>query len=533
MDIQQSKKRQDILNLCKDAEACWATDPGRNLVLFFDGTGNIIGEKSDTNVVKLMRAVDKTDPRQLVYYDPGVGTANEFPGIDTLQRVRNKLSMLKGLALGSGSFENIAEGYRFLAENYQPGDRIYLFGFSRGAFTARAVGGMVNMYGLVNVGALPLLPALVRTYFAGEADTNQAGKTRIDFASDIRDQFSHGRLPLIHFVGVWDTVETVGISPLGKPVSITNTPTIDTKRYAHVRHALALHETRSKYAPRLYDHPAFSAAELPHRSFEQRWFRGIHSDVGGSYAQAGLSDITLAWMATEAGKHGLKLAKGLPRAKPDAAQAMHDQTLASPFWAWTGLSVRTRSHKDTVDTSAQPLQAATPAQPMRRYAPTSFWTGVLLTLVVLAFAFTNGPFNDAACQRQGAPYSLVLAQLLSPFLASSGLACNTDLMARAIRHDHGFLLAYGLWLAYPVAWAVRRRVAQAVAAGKPLDAITTRAHWFMWGLIGADLLENATTLAALGPQIHTGWALLLAAFSAVKMLCIVLLLWVMARGLAR
>ena len=139
--------RKDILTQCIAADAQWAEKPGRNLVLLFDGTGNILGNQQDTNVVKLLRMLGKghdpsgKEPTQLVYYDPGVGTTNEFPADGIVSEAKNQLRQLAGLALGNGVFPNIAEAYRFLVNTYQRGDRIYLFGFSRGAFTAPPAAG--------------------------------------------------------------------------------------------------------------------------------------------------------------------------------------------------------------------------------------------------------------------------------------------------------------------------------------------------------------------------------------------------------
>ena len=144
---------QGWLNQCDHTFASNAfahKQPGRNLVLLFDGTGNILGNQQDTNVVKLLRMLGKghdpsgKEPTQLVYYDPGVGTTNEFPADGIVSEAKNQLRQLAGLALGNGVFPNIAEAYRFLVNTYQRGDRIYLFGFSRGAYTVRSLAGLLR-----------------------------------------------------------------------------------------------------------------------------------------------------------------------------------------------------------------------------------------------------------------------------------------------------------------------------------------------------------------------------------------------------
>lgn len=279
--------REDILAQCIAADAQWAEKPGRNLVLLFDGTGNILGNQQDTNVVKLLRMLGKghdpsgKEPTQLVYYDPGVGTTNEFPADGIVSEAKNQLRQLAGLALGSGVFPNIAEAYRFLVNTYQRGDRIYLFGFSRGAFTARSVAGMINMYGLIHTEGLPLIETLVRTYFAPRGHKNQAGtKDREKFAEDVINNFSLGRTPLVHFVGVWDTVEAIGLGGLGS-IKISNSTDFDRKRFAHVRHAMSLYESRSKYTP-----AATKTRTSPPRS-----------SPGAATTSAGSAACTATWAA--------------------------------------------------------------------------------------------------------------------------------------------------------------------------------------------------------------------------------------------
>lgn len=527
--------RDDILTQCIAADAHWAEHPGRNLVLLFDGTGNILGNQQDTNVVKLLRMLGKGrdpsggEPTQLVYYDPGVGTANEFPADGMVSKAGNRLRQLAGLALGNGVFPNIAEAYRFLVNTYQRGDRIYLFGFSRGAFTARAVAGMINMYGLIHTEGLPLIENMVRTYFAPSDHKNQAGtKERTDFAQDVIKNFSLGRTPLVHFVGVWDTVEAIGLGGVGS-IRISNSKGFADKRFAHVRHAMSLHESRSKYAPRRYDDPHFTTEEKPWRSYDQRWFRGVHSDVGGSYARDGLSNLTLAWMVDEAHAQGLRVDRGQLR-PGDPLAAMHDQAYDCPYWAWTGLNAREREASDFIDPTARPVDGAVPASTVPRTQPWR-WLGMALaiaTAVLFAITFRQGL---DACDLSAAP--AWARHLPSAFQISAhwhdewGVACGDTMgVRRAIAWDWALLASYALWLAYPVAWSLRRLVALAVPPGRALGALYRHAHWVMGLLVVSDIVENCATLHMHQPH----WPTALTIASSIKLLSLLLLARVMLAG---
>lgn len=454
---------EQVLAECEAAASRWVQAPGRNLVLLFDGTGNILGNNQDTNVVKLLRLLAKHSPdaperpSQVVYYDPGVGTNNELPKASLSGKVASFFRQVKGLALGSGAFDNIAQAYEFLCSTHKEGDRIFLFGFSRGAFTARAVGGMVNMYGLIHAPGLPLIDTLVRSYFA------KPGRSREKFTADVINNFSLGRTPLVHFVGVWDTVETIGSGLLGG-VSISNPSEFQRKRFVHVRHAMSLHETRSKYKPRDYVPPNFDEKERASRSFDQRWFRGVHSDVGGSYARDGLSNVTLAWMIEQADDCGLLLAKPNPHIA-DPNSPMHDQALDSPYWVWTGLDARHRGKHAVLDQSAQPLEGAKPA--VRSPGAWKWQVGGWVL-----FAIVAGLFAWAWTRPAGMPM------------------CTAESVRAGLCVDWAILVAFTLWLAYPVAWALRRLAAKAIVAERQVTWLARYAHRWMAGFVVADVAEN-------------------------------------------
>ncbi|MDM0022095.1 DUF2235 domain-containing protein [Variovorax saccharolyticus] len=489
--VLEESRRAEVLAQCKEAKAAWDAKPGRNLVLFFDGTGNILGNSADTNVVKLMHMLVKRRPyvhaqEQIVYYDPGVGTTNEFPPAGFFARTRSLWQLVKGLALGQGAFENIAEGYEFLCRTYAPGDRIWLFGFSRGAFTARAVGGMVNMYGLVYPSGLSIVRTLVRTYFANTSPE------RNKFASDVIEHFSLGRTPLIHFSGMWDTVEAIGLT---SGVAITNSTSLTYKRFAHIRHALALHETRHMYRAREYAEPQFTTDEKTVRSFKQIWFRGVHSDIGGSYRESGLSNITLNWMVNEARFCGLEI-NDVSVAPEDPNQRMHDQTLDSPYWVLSGLNTRDRSKVGAdIHASASPVQDARPA---RRSAEAWFVPTLGIELYLIA------------------------AMLLV-------IIWNLD-GARAIDVDFALIAVYAVWLPIPAAWAIRRWGTHAIRGGYALPGIAGKVQLALVGAPLADLCENLVALQ----QPQDGWLRFwLAFFSTVKFEFLAWTALVVAAGASR
>lgn len=320
---------------------------GRNLVVCCDGTGNIWKPGPDkTNVAKLFEVLEKSND-QITYYDPGVGTpdgalsGDEGGGIPYRETFRR----LGGLAWGDGVWTNVAEAYTFLLRNYQYGDRIFLFGFSRGAFTARAVSGLIHIFGLLREGHENLIPSILRVYRSKQpSERSKAERARAakEFKTNFARQFSTSdgattqHVP-IHFIGCWDTVESVGIWQfLG--ATITSDPSVK-PGFHHVRHAMALDELRWSFKPRLYSPPARLPSDESRRSFKQVWFRGAHSDIGGGYREAGLSNITLRWMARESYALGLCIDLGLleARHKTNPFDVLHDQILAMPAWVLAGM----------------------------------------------------------------------------------------------------------------------------------------------------------------------------------------------------
>lgn len=263
---------------------------------------------TETNVCRLYRSVRSTPKpkkgqvRQLKWYDKGVGT-------DWYDRV-------SGGAFGLGLSRNIREGYKFLSDHYEDGDEVFLFGFSRGAYTARSLVGMIRNAGLLPSGSLTnedpdANEALMEAYELyrtrdGDADSVRAFEYRRQYGSRLID---------IKFLGVWDTVGALGIpiQSFGffnrKQFEFHDTELSGIVKLAY--HAIAVDEHRKPYAPTLWDPKV-----KPDQTIEQRWFLGAHSDVGGGYDERLLSDITLLWMQQKAQEAGLEIdASGMPQVR--------------------------------------------------------------------------------------------------------------------------------------------------------------------------------------------------------------------------
>ncbi|CUR58670.1 conserved hypothetical protein [metagenome] len=266
----------------------------KRLVVCCDGTWNKPDNQTITNVEKIARSV-QSDARatggtaQFVYYASGVGAGSYAA------------DRILGGAFGFGLFHNVIACYRFLAQNYEPGDEIFIVGFSRGAYTARSVAGMVGRVGLLTKQSLveERLPAAVALYQRTELPQGAFGETVEEFRRD------HCHPAPVHFLGVFDTVGALGVpgfmrlAPRFHDVQLSD-------QVLRARHALAIDETRLKFAPSFWETPE-DPPGLPTDDVrvKQVWFEGAHSDVGGGYPETGLSDTSLLWMAREAHDAGL------------------------------------------------------------------------------------------------------------------------------------------------------------------------------------------------------------------------------------
>lgn len=274
----------------------------RKLILCFDGTGNEI-EKNESNVLRLYKCLQHND-QQLVYYEPGVGTLSTRP---FARSGFAKAKLALGLIAGKGLHENVLHAYKFLCENYQDGDRLYFFGYSRGAYTARVLAGFINDFGLVAPHELHLIGPVFKAWrkLRHDGPRKQYAPLRIS------EQFFHMRHPSIRFLGLWDTVSSMirirlqwgTFLEFGTHSSVNENPSVKS-----VRHALSIDETRRFFRHQFwtegqdYHGTRFkSKKEPPAQDVKQVWFPGTHTDVAGSIPEAdsGLSKITMQWMRQE------------------------------------------------------------------------------------------------------------------------------------------------------------------------------------------------------------------------------------------
>jgi hypothetical protein len=298
----------------------------RNIVVCCDGTGNQYGA-ANSNVVKLYWTLSAQD-KQVAYYHPGIGTMGSRNALTAIGKWWTKV---RGLAFGYGFSDNIADVYSFLMREFNPGDQIFIFGFSRGAYTARALCGVLHMFGLLTPGNEALIPYALRLYKSNDPE-------KFHIADGFRTTFCVDCKP--YFLGVWDTVSSVGW--ILDPVSVKTGRLPYTAALPDIpilRHAVSIDERRAFFRQNLIHEPVSPAQNL-----KQVWFAGVHSDVGGSYAESesGLSKIALRWMLCEAQSAGLRLdpqkvidvlGGKIPYAPPDPCAQQHESLRG--FW-WLG-----------------------------------------------------------------------------------------------------------------------------------------------------------------------------------------------------
>jgi uncharacterized protein (DUF2235 family) len=266
----------------------------KNIVICCDGTGNSFETpENDSNVIKLYSTLIFNGKDQVGYYHPGVGTLGDPLARNRISRAWSKIV---GLAFGGGLLDNVGDAYRYLMNAYEEGDKVFLFGFSRGAYTVRALAGVLHMFGVLNSGNNDLVRYILRMYAKRTRDAERMTST-FHAADEFKTTFS--RPCPLHFVGVWDTVSSYGwiYNPVRLPYTARNP---DMK---NGRHAISIDERRCFFQKNLWGAP------LEGQTLKQVWFAGVHSDVGGSYSESesGLSKIALEWMMAEALPLGLKV----------------------------------------------------------------------------------------------------------------------------------------------------------------------------------------------------------------------------------
>lgn len=289
----------------------------RRLVICSDGTWNSADNEAErTNVALLSEAVRPTahdGTEQRVCYDRGVGVEGGL------------LDKVAGGAFGTGLNKNILDCYRYLIENFEPGDELFLFGYSRGAYTVRSLAGLVRNSGILKREHARRAKEAFELYRDHGDDTHPNS----DRAKAFRQ--AHAHETRIKFIGVWDTVGALGVPTRG-PVGMFS-------RWRHGFHdvelssrvdnafqALAIDERRKPFAPTLWEVPDSDVQDgMAGRRVEQRWFAGVHRNVGGGHTDPGLSNITLRWMAEQARSCGLEVGDNIgPQLQCNCSGGMHN-----------------------------------------------------------------------------------------------------------------------------------------------------------------------------------------------------------------
>ena len=341
--------------------------PGKRIVLLLDGTWN--SAPDNTNVWRLSQLVAPRDPagvQQLCYYTAGVGTAQG--------------EKISGGALGYGLDRDIVAAYRWMMGNYDHGDEVFIFGFSRGAYTARSLAGMIVRCGLLRPGA-PLsveqlfdryrlddeAPSLVDLYERCRSNPDSPPAEHIYDSKVLTPPeqrlLRYTRRINIKMIGVWDTVGSLGV-PFGNIPGLSRR----TMRFHNTRlstifenayHALAIDEERASFAPTLWtkfepDQAPVKKRQPPKRIVEQRWFIGAHGNVGGGVVNDDLSQLPLDWLMRKAAALGLAYRGELNLSGKEGTGPIFDSFAKFLFGFYRILKLNRRFHR-TIDAPEVPV----------------------------------------------------------------------------------------------------------------------------------------------------------------------------------
>lgn len=285
----------------------------KNIVVFSDGTGQEGGTGVNSNVYRLFNMVVDRSPDQIAFYDRGLGTG---------------WRRITGSVAGMGISRNILECYEFLFDNFESGDEIYLFGFSRGAATVRSLTGLLHLFGILPKSRPELLRRAYRIYKTRE-------RAKRERAAEDFVRRHHTMWCKVRFLGVWDTVAALGLPIRTLSVLLDRIPWFRhsfhdlrlSESVVHARQALAIDDERRIFHPLLWDADIGDG-----QTVKQVWFCGMHTDVGGGYEKHQLSDLALEWMTREAVQHGLLLwPYHAVRTDPDPNGWMHDSRAGLPW----------------------------------------------------------------------------------------------------------------------------------------------------------------------------------------------------------
>ena len=380
----------------------------KNIVICSDGTGNSAIKGRGTNVFKMFESVDLNGHRfdhkltaQVAIYDDGVGTESF------------KVAKVLGGAVGYGLSRNVKQLYKELCRIYDPGDRLFLFGFSRGAFTIRTLAGFIVTLGILKVASTTRdeLERKVRKAYKEYRHCYRTSLMKLFLGAPeksatqrYREAHSHGN-ESIAFIGVWDTVDAVGL-----PLNIANV--VNTTIYQfkfpnlvlssaveRAYHALAIDDERQSFHPLLWDQ---SGQQRPGQEIEQVWFAGVHSNVGGGYPKQGMSLVALDWMMEKAAAAGLRFVTEDRRYYAEHASV--DDKLYNPrsgigmFYRWLPRNIREICRRSGIAPTFHVSVLERIAHGTDDYGPGNLPPNALVT-----FTPTNDPSkNRAAADRSEA-----------------------------------------------------------------------------------------------------------------------------------
>ncbi len=305
----------------------------KRLAIFCDGTWNTPDKQENglpcqTNVVKLANAMNPCSVDgtiQKLYYDLGIGAEG------------NLLKKIFDGATGRGISANIMQAYLFVMNNYEPGDELFFFGFSRGAFTVRSLSGLIRNSGILDIKYTDKVGKAFELY----RSRHPAYHPKSEEATLFRKTYAVEESTKIKFIGVWDTVGALGNPLFLHGVTSGRNEFHDTElssKIEHAYHALAIDEKRKNFQAALWH----QQPDVQGQVLEQVWFPGVHSDVGGGYPVALLSDISLQWMAEKANDCNLSFSQ--MKIHPDPMGLKHESmnalySLAGKLYRPIGLKI--------------------------------------------------------------------------------------------------------------------------------------------------------------------------------------------------
>jgi uncharacterized protein (DUF2235 family) len=316
----------------------------KNLAIFCDGTWNYLDATEPTNVAILSRSLrpqTEDGVRQVAIYLPGVGTRKEKAGM-----VETAVDRVTGGAFGWGLNGRIEAAYREVAEHYEPGDRLFLFGFSRGAYTARSLAGLMRNCGLPAPETMKRIPEAMRMYRDRLPSSHPDAPGPLRFRAGFSPGFATSEtdrlvrkgpvgMLTVDYLGVWDTVGALGVPDqfAGLAGAFNGKYKFHDLRLSSMvkaaRHAVAIDERRKTFPPTLWDNLTDLNRDQAAQPYRQEWFPGVHGGVGGGGPVRGLSNAALLWVAEGAEALGLELAadrKTALAAKVDIKAPVDNQT---------------------------------------------------------------------------------------------------------------------------------------------------------------------------------------------------------------